>query len=146
MALRRKGGYWYGDSQDDIPAELKRYGKANRYEPTVFADARCSCGGKAFRLRTDEEEGVAVRSCITCAAEHPIGDSAAYLEGASLESHVCLCDSPDFEITVGLALYTGSEDIRWLYIGCRCLACGLVGNFADWKNEYSDYRKLLALV
>lgn len=146
MTLRKKGQYWYGDGQADIPGELRRYGEANGYLPTEFADARCPCGGAVFRLRTDEDEGAAVRTCSACGEGHPIGDSAEYLEGATLEEHVCMCDGPEFEITVGVALYDASEDVRWLYIGCRCTACGLVGNFADWKNEFPNFREFLARV
>ena len=42
--------------------------------------------------------------------------------------------------------YDQSEDVRWLYVGCRCPACGLTGCYGDWKNEFIDYRNLLARV
>ena len=34
MALRKRGKYWYGDSQADIRDELTRVGKLNEYVPT----------------------------------------------------------------------------------------------------------------
>lgn len=37
-----------------------------------------------------------------------------------------------------------SDDVRWLYLGCR--SCGLVGCYADWKNEFNGYEKLLAMM
>jgi hypothetical protein len=58
----------------------------------------------------------------------------------------CPCGSSVFEITVGVALYRESEDVRWLYVGCRCVECGLTACYGDWKSEYLDYRKLLARV
>lgn len=146
MALQKRGKYWYGDSQADLREELKRYGKLNGYVPTQFADAICECGNKGFQLCTDDNEGAAVRICNICGAEHPIGDSDEFLEDAELESHACVCGSETFEITVGVSLYEDSEDVRWLYLGCHCPACGLVGNFADWKNEFLDYRELLKRV
>ena len=51
-----------------------------------------------------------------------------------------------FEITVGVSLYHASQDVRWLYVGCRCPSCGVTGVYGDWKNEYLDYRELLAKV
>jgi len=146
VALRKKGKYWYGDSQADIPAELARFGKKNGYEPTQFADAVCGCGNRTFELGTDEDQGAAVRTCSKCDERHPIGDSGEYLDDAELMQSICRCDGEAFEITVGVALYEGSDDVRWLYLGCRCPACGLVGCYGDWKNEFEDYRELLKRV
>ena len=91
MALRKKGKWRYGDSQADIRAELARVGKLNEYVPTQFADAKCSCGGRTFRLALDENEGAAVRTCAGCGAEHPIGDSDELLEEAELQEAACVC-------------------------------------------------------
>lgn len=144
MALRKRGKYWYGDLQADIRAELTRFGKLNEYVPTQFADCRCRCGATTFRLRMDEDEGAAVRICTACGDEHPIGDSGDYLSEAQLQDRGCSCGGDALEITVGVSLYDGSEDVRWLYVGCRCPACSLTGCYGDWKNEFIDYRKLLA--
>jgi hypothetical protein len=56
------------------------------------------------------------------------------------------CGGEEFEITVGVSLYEGSEDVRSLYIGCRCPGCGLSAVYGDWKNEFNGYRDLLARV
>jgi hypothetical protein len=143
MALRKRGKSWYGDSQADIRQELVRFGGLNGYEPTQFADARCSCGGVAFRLCIDEDAGVAVRICPACASEHPIGDSNDHLADAELELCECTCGADALEITVGLALYEATDDVRWLYVGCRCPACNLTGCYGDWKNEFPNFRNLL---
>ena len=34
MALKKRGKYWYGDSQADIRGELIRYGKLDDEAPT----------------------------------------------------------------------------------------------------------------
>lgn len=146
MTLRKRGKWWYGDSQADIRDELARVGTLNEYVPTHFADAACQCGCNTFRLRMDEDAGAAVRICTACGNEHPIGDSDEYLDGAELGDHECVCGKDAFEITVGVSLYDDSEDVRWLYVGCRCPACGLTGCYGDWKNEFLDYRNLLARV
>jgi hypothetical protein len=94
----------------------------------------------------DEHEGAAVRICNSCGDEHAIGDSDEYLDGADLQDYECNCGEEALEITVGVALYEGSDDVRWIYVGCRCPACGLIGCYGDWKNESIDYRTLLARV
>jgi hypothetical protein len=50
------------------------------------------------------------------------------------------------EITVGVSLYANSEDVRWLYLGCRCPQCGLTAVYGDWKCEFVAYDLLLKKV
>lgn len=147
MALRKRGKWWYGDSQADIRAEIVRYSKEKGDLAEHFADAVCTCGGKVFDLYLDDAAGVASRVCGACDAEpHPIGDSADYMDEAEEEECACPCGKEAFEITVGVALYDDSEDVKWLYVGCRCPACGLTAVYGDWKNEFDGYRELLARV
>ncbi len=73
-----------------------------------------------------------------------MGDSADYLAGATLEDCACPCGSEVFEITAGVALYKGSEDVRWVFFGCRCVACRLAAVYGDWKSEPGDARAFLA--
>ncbi|MBX7105545.1 MAG: hypothetical protein K1X57_15790 [Gemmataceae bacterium] len=147
MALRKRGEWRYGDTQADIRAEVVRYSKENGYIAEHFADAVCACGGKVFRLFLDDTAGVAGRVCLACDAEaHPIGDSAEFMDEAEVQDAACPCGKEAFEITVGVSLYDDSEDVRWLYLGCRCPACGLTAVYGDWKNEFNGYRELLARV
>jgi hypothetical protein len=146
MGIRRNSdGQAYADAQDDIPAELHYYSDHGEgsYFPTQFADAVCRCKNREFLLLLDDSAGVAVRICGACGHEHTMADGKDYLDDAELEEVLCLCDVPLFEITVGVHLYRGSDDVRWLYVGCRCVGCGLTGCYGDWKNEFEDYRKLL---
>jgi hypothetical protein len=146
MALEMREGYGYGDQQADIREELLRYSKLNGYVAHHFADAICKCGGKLFRLSVDDTEGAAVRKCCDCEIEHPIGDSDEFLDEAELEECACPCGGDNLEITVGVSLYADSDDVRWLYLGCRCPRCGLTAVYGDWKNEFNGYRELLARV
>ena len=146
MALETRGNYRYGDRQSDIHDELVSYSKLNGYVAQHFADVVCKCGGRIFLLLLDDTEGATVRKCKACSFEHPMGDSDEYLENAELEECACPCSSEDFEITIGVSLYDGSEDVRWLYIGCRCPKCGLTAVYGDWKNEFNGFQKLLARV
>ena len=146
MALQRRGTHSYGDGQLDIREELVRYSKINTYLAHHFADATCVCGSKLFYLRLDDGDGVAARKCVNCASEHLIGDSADYLEDAEMEVCACPCGREEFEITAAVSLYPDSQDVRWLYIGCRCSNCGLTAVYGDWKNEFVGYQDLLARV
>jgi hypothetical protein len=144
MALKKRGKYRYGDNHADIRAEILRYSK-NEYLAEHFADATCACGAKVFRLLLDDGTA-AVRKCSACQLEHPIGDSDEYLEEAELSECACPCGGEEFEISIGISLYRDSEDVRWLYIGCRCPTCGLTAVYGDWKNECDDYQNFLKRV
>ena len=67
-------------------------------------------------------------------------------EDAELEECECPCGNNSFEITAGVSLYSESNDVRWIYLGCRCPECQLVACYADWKNEYENYRELLTKI
>jgi hypothetical protein len=129
-----------------LRAEIARYAKRNKYLAHHFADARCKCGSRAFGLELDDTVGAAVRTCARCRAVHPIGDSADFLDDATLDECQCPCGNEVFEITCAVSLYRESDDVRWIYVGCLCTACGLGAVYGDWKNEFCGYRELLARV
>ena len=79
MALKKRGGNFFSDRQSDISEVLIKYSQEG-YIAEHFQDAICSCGHREFRLFVDDNEGAAVRICASCEKEHPIGDSAEYLE------------------------------------------------------------------
>ena len=144
MALQKRGKWWYGESQADIRGEITRYSKLVGYDADHFADAVCkTCSGALFTLLLDDTEGVAVRSCVCGEKAHPIGDSTDFMEEAEVSQCSCPCGQELFEITVGISLYDGSDDVRWLYVGCRCPGCGLTAVYGDWKNEFCGFRELL---
>ena len=96
MALTKMGEFWYGTTSGDTQAELRSYSVANRYEAVRFASSKCDCGCRTFALQTDEEAGVAIRTCTDCGQEHLMGDSAEYVEEAAPEAHECVCGKRPF--------------------------------------------------
>ncbi|MEG2278746.1 MAG: hypothetical protein RSC37_01810 [Comamonas sp.] len=146
MALTKKGEFWYGTTSGDTQAELRNYSVANRHEAVRFASSKCDCGCRTFALQTDEEAGVAIRTCSDCGQEHLMGDSADYVEEATPEAHQCVCENEVFELMSGVSVYKGTHDVRWYYIACHCVECNLVGVFADWKCEAGDAAAFLAKV
>jgi hypothetical protein len=144
MALTRRGELSYGDGQSDIVPELERYSELNGYPATRFGNATCSaCACTRFRVAVDEEAGVAARTCSACEAHHYLADSLEYADEAEEALLECVCGGDELEVTVGLALYADSDDVRWFYLGCRCPGCGLVGCYADYKAELGDAKQVL---
>lgn len=151
MTLVRRGEYSYGENHADIRSELGRYSDRNAYPVDDFTDVKCECGNDRFHFLTDENAGVAIRRCSKCGVEHLMGDSAHFVDEAEPSQHECICEADVFRITAGVHRYRNqddslSNDVRWLYLGCRCPSCGLVGCYADWKNEYNGYAELLAMM
>jgi hypothetical protein len=146
MTLKKKGKYWYGTTAEDVEAEVIRYSTQNVYAATRFRQSRCNCGSVTFKLESDEEVGAARRICTECGMVHLMGDSLEYANEANFDNHVCICGHEKFKLLSGVALYEGSNDIRWYYIGCLCANCQLVGVFADWKCEAGDANVFLAKV
>ncbi|MCY1043699.1 hypothetical protein OV208_20435 [Corallococcus sp. bb12-1] len=144
MALKKKGRYWYGTGPQDVQAEMVRFSQLNGYPSTRFSASVCSCGNATFKLESDEDAGAARRSCAACGSVHLMGDSAQYADEAEFERHDCACSEQVFQLLSGVALYDGTNDVRWYYIGCLCVACQLVGVFADWKCEAGNADVFLA--
>ncbi|HGK7305752.1 TPA: hypothetical protein ACJ509_003659 [Stenotrophomonas maltophilia] len=146
MTLTRKGKHWYGSEDGDIRTAIEDFSERNGYPATDYRASACACGSTLFRLFDDEAAGVARRDCVSCGKLHLMGDSAEYADEAELEAHWCLCGNESLAIHSGVALYPDSRDVRWLYIGCRCPHCQLVGVYAEWKCEAGDVEAFLARV
>lgn len=135
MAIDRTGEWWRGDAPGDID-ELLADVSEEGYPVTSVVHARCAeCEGEEFRLRVDDEEGCAERTCIRCGTAVLMLDSAEYVEDAELESAECLCDNDVFNVAVGFADHADGE-VRWVYLGLRCTADGTLGCYVDWKIDY----------
>jgi hypothetical protein len=81
---------------------------------------------------------------VKCQREHFICDSKEFWEEASPQHWACIeCDSERTNVGVGFSFYPDSRDVKWLYVGCRCAKCGVLGCFAGWKVGYGDSERLL---
>jgi hypothetical protein len=95
----------------------------------------CTCAGDKFRVRVDDDEGYAARTCISCDTTHLIFDSAEVLDDARPGDATCPCGGETFNAAAGFAPFDEGE-IRWVYLGLRCVADGVLGCYADWKIDY----------
>lgn len=131
-----------------LKSQIIEYSKKNGYPAEHFVAPSCAnCECSSFTILMNEAEGVAARICSSCNDEHGIGDSDDYIDDVEeVWQLACTCDAGKFRILAAVALYEGSEDVRWFYLGCECITCGLSGVYGDWKNEYIGYQELLARV
>ncbi len=151
MALRKEGEHWFGDDLDDLRKEMRRYSKLTGYVCGRDYAPECACGGgvmtKAFGrgtffiLADDEEDGAAL-VCGNCGAEGFVADSQRFIRPKLLRDEAfseCVCGKRDFHIVVGAALYADSTDVRWWYVGGRCVHCSMLGVYIDWKDDGTPF-------
>jgi hypothetical protein len=143
VSIDTTGKWWVGTEPDDIACFLRDHGK-DSYHVHEFRLSRCRCGSVEFHLDADDNAGVAKRTCVKCKSEHFICDCAKYWGTASPERCRCVvCPSDVVNIGVGYSLYPeSSTSILWVYIGVRCVRCGLLGCFAGWKICQDDVAHL----
>ena len=145
MTISKSKRWWKGSTSADIEEYLRQY-SAESYAISAYRPAMCDCGGVTFSLDVDDAEEAARRTCVACGREYMMCDSGEYWADADPERCECPCGSSVFNIGVGFSLYPGEPDIRWLFIGCRCDKCGVLGCYADWKVAYTPSVHLLNLV
>jgi hypothetical protein len=143
MVIDTSGEWWTGSEPNDIPEYLRALTQES-YSADECRASRCKCGNETFRLDVDRNEGAARRTCSACGVEHFICDSEEYWKEADPESWQCIeCKGKHANICIGFSLYEGHRDIRWLYVGVRCIQCGVLGTFGDWKVGYGDSEQLM---
>jgi len=49
-------------------------------------------------------------------------------------------------IGVLFSLYEADGDVRWLYVGVRCVTCGILSCHVDWKIAYGPSNQLIGMV
>jgi len=143
MTIDASGKWWVGTAPEDVGPYLEAYASEG-YTVDEFRLSRCGCGSDVFRLQADDEEGCAQRECASCGARHFICGSAEFWDEASPETFICLeCQSDTCNVGVGYSLYPEKNAVKWLYVGERCVKCGVLGCFAGWKVGYEPSLQLL---
>lgn len=149
MAIQERGENWYGDSAADIRAMF-----AHKPGDPVkeVRDVVCECGGRAFSFQADDDVQEAVWFCRDCDAQYLFHARriAGHYEGdpdGNTECINCPCTTRGgsyFELAVGVTLYDNSADVDWAFIGCRCVACGMLGYLAEWHRIEYPYSEFFA--
>lgn len=142
--IDKRGKWWKGENVDDLREFLVDFSTGN-YRADDIRQSTCgNCGGTVFGLEAHGDEGCARRTCRVCGATAFICDSEEFWDDADTGECACPCGAEDFEVAVGFALIDSGE-IRWIYVSCRCMACGVLGVYTDWKIDYEPSRQLLEL-
>ncbi len=143
MTIDTSGKWWKGSAPEDLEEYLHAF-SGQSYPIHEFRLVKCECGCDHFILEADGEESVARRTCASCGKVHYICDSEEFWEEASPKKYKCVtCRSPQANVAVGFALYDDKSAVHWLYVGCRCAKCGVLGCIADWKIGYEPSLHLL---
>lgn len=146
MSIDKSRDWWTSPDAADIEPFLRDLAKEEGTMPiNAFRLARCACGSIEFRLTGDDEEGCALRSCVACKARHFICDSEDYWSEASPEPLVCHgCGANAFNVGAGFSFSSrAATDLGWITVGQRCVRCGVLGSFVDWKINYSPSLQLM---
>jgi hypothetical protein len=144
MAIDKSGKWWKGSEASDLDQYLSAHTRKG-YPANRFVHARCECGRDRFRLDVDDEEGCAASTCTSCGRERLMLDSVDQWADADPASCRCRCGGKEYELAVGFA-HRDDGTIKWVTVGGRCTACGLLGAFADWKIDYGPADHLYAAV
>ncbi|MFD1815851.1 hypothetical protein [Rhodococcus gannanensis] len=127
-----------GDDLDSLASYVREHRAGGYAVDTVAASVCAHCGGRAFAIGVDDEAGCAERLCLACDDAVLIADSADHWTEAEPVQCECPCGGEEFEIAVGFAsVGDGSDDVRWVSVGLRCLRDGTLGVYTDWKIDYS---------
>jgi hypothetical protein len=143
--IDKSGEWWKGESVDDLGEFVVAFTSQNYRADEVRQSVCQGCSGNQFGLSVDDDEGCAQRVCRNCGLRAFIGDSEEFWGDASPGDAACPCGAEDFQIAVGFSLIASGE-VRWISVGLRCIACGVLGVYVDWKVDYEPSRHLLDMV
>ncbi len=143
--IDRSGQWWKGEDFGDLTQYLNEFTAENYPADRIGRSVCGACGGTGFRLSFDDEEGGAQRTCVACGASAFLGDSEEYWDDAEPDDAECPCGGEQFEVGVAFSL-RDDGDVRWITVGGRCVACGVLGVYTDWKIDYSPTGHLFAAV
>lgn len=142
--IDKSGRWWKGENVDDLREYVVAFTSQNYRADEIRQSVCKTCRCERFTLCVDDDEGCAQRSCRSCGLSAFIGDSEDFWEGAAPGDAACPCGAEDFEVAVGFSLLESGE-IRWVSVGCHCVACGVLEVYVDWKIDYEPSRHLLDL-
>lgn len=140
MTINTSGEWWVGSDPDDIRNYLAAYTEAEGTHPTTsFRALRCPCGSDRFDLQRIVD--ITRRTCAECRqsayiCRDPEDWEAAEDQGEPIEPYDCVaCHSSGANVAIGFSHFGNleSDSVKWLYVGVRCVNCGILGCFNDCK-------------
>ena len=126
--------YWTGDSADDIADYLRAY----TAEPSIdVKPVACrSCGSGVLEVKVDQDEGAVQVICPLCGAQKILLDCEEIWADARPKPVKCpICRDKRCNVQVGF-LRRENGSAKWVYVGNRCVGCGTLGSYLDWKIDH----------
>ena len=136
MTIDKSGKWWKGSSPEDLNDYLKEF-SGDSYPIDRFALLHCQCDSTMFAIEIDEDEECGKGICSTCGESNFIADSQENWGTVAPRKYECIeCHSKEANIGLGFALTEDHEAVKWIFLGCRCAKCGVLGCMIDWKISY----------
>jgi hypothetical protein len=136
------GKWWKGGSAEDLN-EYLRILSEDSYPVNEFRLALCPCGSDKFLLEVKDEEEAGKCICSACSKARFVCDSEESWKGRSRKFKCIECKGKEANIGIGFSLYDDLSAVRWVYVGCRCPVCGVLGCMIDWKIDYAPSLQFL---
>ena len=138
--IDRTPKFWTGDSPDDIDEWLGEY--------TELADLNVkpvlcrACGADVFKIRVDQNEGAIQVICHSCGTKKILMDGEEIWKECRPRARKCpICKESLYNVRVGFQ-YRDNGDVKWVYIGNRCVSCGTLGSYVDWSVDYGPTEEM----
>jgi hypothetical protein len=140
MAIDKTKEFWTGDHATDIIEYLKIYSE-NTVKKTVIVECH-KCGSNELLVHLDADEGAIQITCSKCKNKRLLLDSEELWGNCRHKKAKCpICKKDVFNLSIGF-VFRDNKDIKWVYLGNRCINCGVLGSFSDWKINYSPTTEL----
>ena len=134
MIDRSKEEYWTGSSADDIHEYLCEY---SEQEDIEVKSVECQiCKSDVFTLKVDQDEGAIEVTCINCKTKKLLLDSSEIWKECTPKTGKCpICKGKSYNVGVGF-LRRSTGDVKHVFIGNRCVGCGVLGSYVDQSINY----------
>jgi hypothetical protein len=143
VAIDRSGEFWRGTDPADLAFCIRDFAEGNYPVGPVTPVVCAGCGKDEFAVLLDPDEGFVRRTCTACRSSVLMLDSADAQPDAQPDTATCPCGGETFNAAVGYALL-GDGEVRWVYVGLRCITDGTMGVYAEWKIDYAPSTQLLS--
>ena len=133
--IDKTGEYWVGDKPNDIDEYLRNYSEDEGIDikPVICEN----CRNTVFGVLADQDEGAIAVKCQRCGQKKILLDCEEVYEDAEPVQMKCpVCkQGKEYNVKVGF-IRRENGSVKWVYIGNRCVNCGALGSFLDWKIDY----------
>lgn len=134
-----------GGSFEDLAAFLRRPVPGGFPVDEVRECVCRSCDGRRFEVQVMDTTRAVRRTCLECGRHELIADSVEFWDDDDgvQSACACWCGEEEFAAAVGFSLREDDDDVRWICVGLRCLACGRLGIYEEWSIKWGPSNYLL---